>query len=84
MSYRIEFSPKARRQVRKLSPAIQLQIGKAIEQLATEPRSVNFKKMHGINAWRVRTGNYRVLYEIHEGILLILVLALGHRRDVYR
>ncbi|MBX9577854.1 MAG: type II toxin-antitoxin system RelE/ParE family toxin [Chthoniobacterales bacterium] len=40
--------------------------------------------MHGINAWRVRTGKYRVVYEIHDGILLILVLVLGHRRDVYR
>lgn len=84
MSYSIEFSPKARRQFRKLSPAVQLQIGKVIEQLATEPRSANCKKMHGINAWRVRTGSYRVLYEIHDGILLILVLVLGHRRDVYR
>ena len=84
MSYSIEFSPKARRQFHKLSPAVQLQLGKAIEQLATEPRSVNCKKMYGINAWRLRTGKYRVVYEIHDGILLILVLALGHRRDVYR
>lgn len=40
--------------------------------------------MQGMNAWRIRTGNYRVMYEIHDGIVLILVLALGHRRDVYQ
>ena len=82
--YSIKFSPKARRQLRNLSPLIQKQIGLAIEQLAEDPRSLNCKKMQGMNAWRIRTGNYRVMYEIHDGIVLILVLALGHRRDVYR
>jgi len=86
MSYSIELSPKARRQLRKLPSIIQKQIGLAIEQLAENPRSLNCKKMQGMGAWRIRTGNYRVMYEINDGILLVLVLALalGHRRDIYR
>ena len=40
--------------------------------------------MGGVGEWRVRTGDYRVVYEIHDEVLLVLVLAVGHRREVYR
>jgi mRNA interferase RelE/StbE len=38
----------------------------------------------GAGEWRVRTGDYRIIYEIHDGELLVLVVAIGHRRDIYR
>ncbi|MBX9742948.1 MAG: type II toxin-antitoxin system RelE/ParE family toxin [Chthoniobacterales bacterium] len=84
MSYKIELAPKAHRQLRKLSPSVQKQIHQILEQLAQDPRPPHCKKMQAVGTWRVRTGKYRVIYEINDGILLILVLALGHRKEVYR
>lgn len=51
--------------------------------LAEDPRPPNAKKLKGRNAFRVRVGDYRVIYTIEDGILLIVVVTLGHRRDVY-
>ena len=57
----------------------------AIELLADEPRPAGAKKLvRGDGEWRVRTGDYRVVYEIRDQVLLVLVLAVGHRREVYR
>jgi len=42
------------------------------------------RPVRGVGEWRVRTGDYRVVYEIHDDVLLVLVLAVGHRREVYR
>ncbi|MCU1330961.1 MAG: addiction module toxin, RelE/StbE [Bryobacterales bacterium] len=57
----------------------------AIELLADTPRPPGAKKLAGsTNDWRVRTGDYRIIYEIQDAQLIILVVALGHRRDIYR
>ena len=85
MSYRIELSPAAVRQLRKLDRVAQRRVQAAIELLATEPRPGGAKKLvGGDGGWRVRTGDYRIVYEIHDGVLLILVVAVGHRRDIYQ
>ncbi|WP_346426229.1 type II toxin-antitoxin system RelE/ParE family toxin [Actinobaculum sp. 313] len=56
-----------------------------VELLAQEPRPSGAKKLvGGRGEWRVRTGDYRIVYEVHDGVLLVLVLAVGHRREVYR
>jgi mRNA interferase RelE/StbE len=52
--------------------------------LETNPRPVDVKKLKGRDAWRIRIGDYRVIYEIHDRILQILVITVGHRRGVYR
>lgn len=52
--------------------------------LAEEPRPPAAKKLTGREAWRVRTGDWRVIYEVHDKALLVIVVAAGHRRDVYR
>lgn len=84
MTYRVEVAPAALRQLRKLDRAAQRRVQAAIELLAAEPRPSGAKKLVGGNGeWRVRTGDYRVVYEIHDNVLLILVVAIGHRRDIY-
>lgn len=85
MTYRVEFSPAASRQLRKLDGAARRRVQAAIELLATEPRPSGAKKLVGGDGeWRVRTGDHRIVYEVHDGVLLVLVLAVGHRRDIYQ
>lgn len=84
MSYRIEVAPAAVRQLRKLDRVAQRRVQAAIELLASEPRPSGAKKLVGGDIeWRVRTGDYRIVYEIHDNVLLVLVVAVGHRRDIY-
>ncbi len=84
MTYRVEVAPAALRQLRKRDRVTQRRVQAAIELLATEPRPSGAKKLVGGGGeWRVRTGGYRVVYEIHDNVLLILVVAVGHRRDIY-
>ncbi len=85
MSYLIEISPAAVRQLRKLDRPAQRRIQAAIELLATEPRPSGATKLVGGDGeWRVRTGDYRIVYEVHDGVLLVLVIAVGHRREIYQ
>ncbi len=85
MTYQVEVAPAAIRQLRKLDPAARRRVQAAIELLADEPRPSGAKKLvGGEGEWRVRTGDYRIVYKINDNILLVLVVALGHRRDIYR
>ena len=85
MSYRIELSPAAARHLRKLDGAARRRVQAAVELLASDPRPPSAKKLVGGDGeWRVRTGDYRIVYEIHDGVLVVLVLAVGHRREVYQ
>ena len=84
MTYRVEIASAAVRQLRKLDRAAQRRVQAAIELLAVEPRPSGAKKLVGGGGeWRVRTGDYRIVYEIHDNVLLVLVVAVGHRREVY-
>lgn len=85
MTYRITLAPSAARQLRKLDPQARRRIQAALELLAVDPRPpAATQLMGGSGEWRVRTGNYRIVYQIEEDRLLVLVLRLGHRREVYR
>lgn len=85
MTYRVEVAPSAARQLRKLDPAARRRVQAAVELLADEPRPSGAKKLVGGDGeWRVRTGDFRIVYEIHDEILLVLVVAVGHRRDIYQ
>ena len=84
MTYRVEVAPAAVRQLRKLDRPAQRRLQAAIELLAVEPRPSAAKKLVGGNGeWRVRTGDYRIVYEISDNVLLVLVVAVGHRREIY-
>jgi mRNA interferase RelE/StbE len=84
VSYAITLAPAAARQLRKLDPQVRRRIQAALELLSDEPRPPAATPIvGGAGEWRVRTGDYRIVYEIHDNELLILVLRIGHRRDVY-
>ena len=84
MTYRVSLAPSAVRQLRKVDPQVRRRLQAAIELLAENPRPPAATPLvGGAGAWRVRTGDYRIVYEIRDEELLVLVLRLGHRRDVY-
>ena len=83
--YVIDLAPAADRDLRRLSVSIQRRIVAAIEKLADDPRPPGVVKLAGDeNLWRIRVGRYRVVYEIHDKRLLVVVLRVGHRKDIYR
>ncbi len=85
MTYQVQVAPAALRQLRKLDPTARRRVQAAIELLAEQPRPSGAKKLVGGDGeWRVRTGDYRIVYEIHDAVLLVLVVAAGHRRDIYQ
>ena len=85
MRYAVQLVPAAVRQLRKLPPDARRRIQAVIELLAETPRPPGAKKLTGSNGdWRVRTGDYRIIYEIQDAQLVVLVLAMGHRRDIYQ
>ncbi|MEJ7760207.1 MAG: type II toxin-antitoxin system RelE/ParE family toxin [Gemmatimonadaceae bacterium] len=75
----------AARALRKLEPAVRLQVSRKIDALAQDPRPAGVKKLEGeADIYRVRVGNFRIIYRIENRKLLILVLLVGDRKDVYR
>lgn len=84
MTYRIEFAKAATKAYDKLSTSRRRLIDKKIDDLANNPRPRGCKKLSG-NAefYRIRSGDYRILYQIADRQLLVLVVKLGHRRDIY-
>lgn len=84
MTYRIALSPMAARQLRKLDAQARRRIQAALDLLAEQARPPSATRLvGGTGEWRVRTGDYRIVYEIEDEQLLILVLRIGHRREVY-
>jgi mRNA interferase RelE/StbE len=84
VTYNVTLVPSAARQLRKFDPDVRRRIQAAIELLAIDPRPPAATQLvGGSGEWRVRTGNYRIIYEINDGELVVLVLRMGHRRDIY-
>jgi mRNA interferase RelE/StbE len=81
--YRIELRPAAVRALGKLDPPIRRRIQGAIALLAQDPRPPAARALKGRPAFRVRVGDYRVIYTVRDDVLLVVVITLGHRRDVY-
>lgn len=84
MTYRVTLAPSAARQLRKFDPDVRRRLQAAIELLAIDPRPPAATRLvGGSGEWRVRTGNYRIVYEINDNELVVLVLRMGHRREIY-
>lgn len=84
MIYRVELVPAAARQLRKLPRQTQLRIRDAIDLLAENPRPLGSKKLTGEQrTWRIRVGTFRVLYEVQDMRLVVLVIRIAHRKDAY-
>jgi mRNA interferase RelE/StbE len=83
--YRIELTRDAVRALAKLDKPVRRRIQGAIDRLADDPRPAGMIPLRGApGAFRIRVGDYRVIYALHDDRLLIVVIDLGHRRDVYR
>jgi mRNA interferase RelE/StbE len=81
--YRIELRPAAVRALKKVHPDDRERIQGAIALLGQDPRPPKAKALSGRPGFRVRVGDYRVIYTIQDDILLVVVVTLGHRSDVY-
>ena len=83
MSYRVELRPAAVRALRKLDHQDRPRIKAAIALLAQDPRPPKATALRGRDGFRVRVGDYRILYTIDDDVLVVVVVTLGHRRDIY-
>lgn len=85
MTHSIKFSPSAAKALNKISNPFRLRIVGVIELLAIEPRPPASKMLRGgeHGRWRVRVGDYRIVYAIGDDQLLVLILRIAHRREVY-
>jgi mRNA interferase RelE/StbE len=84
MSYALGILPRARRELGALSNDTYPRLREAIFALAQEPRPQSSRKLTGREGWRLRVGDYRVLYDIDDVKQAITIVHVGHRRDVYR
>ena len=85
MSYEIQISKSASKQIKKLPSEIQERIQVKVDSLAVESRPDGVKKLKGReNGYRIRVGDYRIIYDIFDDVLLIIVVEVGHRGSVYK
>jgi mRNA interferase RelE/StbE len=82
--YRIEIKKTAVKELNNLPPNDLKKIIQRIHNLADDPRPRGCKKLTGEEKYRIRSGNYRILYMIEDDVLVIYIVKIGHRRDVYR
>jgi mRNA interferase RelE/StbE len=83
--FRIEFRPGAVKSLKRLHPAAQTRILQAAALLQLNPIPPKAKRLIGEqDLWRIRVGEYRVIYEIQNDVLVVLVVAIGHRREIYK
>ena len=85
MKYRVEFKRSAAKELKKIPKSDQRRIRDKIDSLCENLPEPATTKMKGDNPFhRIRVGDYRIIYEIHGDVLLIMVLKIGHRKEVYR
>ena len=85
MQYFIEFRPAVLKSLKRFSKRDLVRIKKKIEELGSNLPAPNTTKMKGDNSFhKVRSGDYRIIYEIHDDRLVILIVKVGHRKDVYK
>jgi mRNA interferase RelE/StbE len=84
-AYEVAFTKRAAKELRKLGHQARERIAPKIDALAEDPRPHGCKKLSGEeDLWRIRVGDYRVLYQIRDDELLVLIVGVGHRSDIYR
>ena len=83
--YAVEFRRSALKDLRRLEPPVQRRVLRAAESLWTNPRPEGCRKMQGSrNAFRIRVGDYRLIYTVDDDVLIVAVERVRHRREVYR
>lgn len=85
MCYTVELKPSAKRALGKLDRQIQGRLAAVIDALAEDPHPPASTKLQGQeDLYRVRVGDYRIIYQVEDDVLVVLVIRIGHRREVYR
>ena len=84
MRYRVILPRSVQRELDRLPDDVVKRILARLSRLEANPRPADVKKLKGRDAWRIRVGDYRVIFEIHERELQVLVITVGHRREIYR
>jgi len=83
-NYKIVIKPSAVKELEKLSKKDLRKVTARIQALAQDPRPLGCQKLSGQERYRIRQGNYRIVYEIADEIKIVRVVKVGHRREVYR
>jgi len=84
MTYKVTFKPSAQKELSKLPDSVYKRAKKKILALADEPRPPGVKKLTGREGWRVRVGDWRIVYEIDDDSRIVRIMAIGHRGKIYR
>ena len=84
IQYQIRILPAAEKSLSKLPKKMQLRIQGAITVLASNPLPPVAKKLVGRDSYRLRVSDYRIVYSIHENILTVKIISVGHRREIYK
>ncbi|MDD5306261.1 MAG: type II toxin-antitoxin system RelE/ParE family toxin [Deltaproteobacteria bacterium] len=85
MAYRVQIKESALKALKRLPRPIHVRAWEAISDLADDPRPRGCRKLAGEeDLWRIRIGNYRVVYQVLDAVLIVLVVRIAHRREVYR
>lgn len=83
-NYRIVIKKSAAKEIERLDREDRIRIVERIRKMAFDPRPVGSKKLSGQEKYRVRQGNYRILYKIADNELIVTVVQVGHRKDIYK
>jgi len=81
--YELKYSSKALKQLEKLDHVAQERILIALERLRIRPESCDIKKLVGMQGYRFRVGDYRIIFDMNKNELTILILQIGHRKNIY-
>lgn len=85
MAYTVKIASRAQKELKKISAPYQQKIVRAVKELANNPMPLGVKKLKGqINQYRVRVADYRIIYEVHGLEMIILVVKVGHRKNIYK
>ena len=83
-TWTVQFETVAKKQLQSLDMDLRRRIMSKLDKLKANPRGAGAIKMSGQSSWRIRIGDYRVIYDIHDDVLAVLVIKIGHRREIYR
>ncbi len=81
--YQVVIEKQVQKQLAKITPPNYNKVVSALQDLANNPRPQGYKKLKGRQGFRIRIGDYRIIYNINDNILTVFILAIGNRRDVY-
>ena len=85
MLFQVVFRPSARKDIKALPKNYQVQVAEKIEKLGSQPNVYGAIKLHGVDSlYRIRVGDYRIVYQVNKAMSKVVIVSIKHRRDVYR